>query len=144
MNTIAGAFLRAALNRRRIRAAPTPDEHLDERRRRLGEEGRARLVGDRLGQQRLAGPGRAVQEDPLGHLGAELAEALGIAQVVDDLAQLLLGLVGSRRSPIQPIDGEASGLISAGRVRGMKRISANTATTSRPMKMMGSQSCSQE
>ena len=39
----------------------------------------------------------------------------------------------------QPIDGAASGLISTGRVRGMNRISANTATTSRPMKMIGSQ-----
>ena len=44
----------------------------------------------------------------------------------------------------QPMAGVLSGLVSAGRVRGMKRISANTATTSRPMKMIGSQSCSQE
>ena len=36
------------------------------------------------------------------------------------------------------IDGAESGLISFGRVRGMNRISANTATTSRPMKMIGS------
>ena len=39
----------------------------------------------------------------------------------------------------QAIGGADSGLIWAGRVRGMNRISANTATTSRPMKMIGSQ-----
>ena len=38
-------------------------EHLDERGGRLREEVRARLVGDRLGQQRLAGAGRPVQQD---------------------------------------------------------------------------------
>ena len=39
----------------------------------------------------------------------------------------------------QLIEGESSGLISTGLVRGMWRISANTATTSRPMNAMGSQ-----
>ena len=38
-------------------------EHLDERGGRLREEVRARLVGDGLGQQRLAGAGRPVQQD---------------------------------------------------------------------------------
>ena len=41
----------------------------------------------------------------------------------------------------QAIGGAESGLISAGRVRGMNRISANTATTSSPMKTIGSQAC---
>ena len=48
-------------------------EHLDERRGRLREEVRARLVGDGLGQQRLAGAGRAVQQDAARHRGPELA-----------------------------------------------------------------------
>ena len=39
----------------------------------------------------------------------------------------------------QPIDGEASGLISTGLVRGMYRMREKTATTSRPMNRMGSQ-----
>ena len=68
-------------------------EHLDEGGRRLREEVGAGLVGDRLGQQRLAGAGRAVQEDALRDLGAELAEALGVLQELDDLAQLGLRLV---------------------------------------------------
>ena len=71
------------------------DEHLDERGRGLREERRAGLVRDRLRKQRLAGPGRAVEQDSLGHLRAEIAEALGVAQIVDDLAELLLGLFGA-------------------------------------------------
>ena len=68
-------------------------EHLDERGRRLRVEGRAGLVGDGLGQQRLAGAGRAVQQDARGHARADLLEALGVLQEVDDLLELLLGLV---------------------------------------------------
>ncbi len=60
-------------------------EHLDERRRRLGEELRAGLVRDRLGQQRLAGARRPVQEDALGHLRPQRLEGLGVAQELDDL-----------------------------------------------------------
>ena len=91
---------RGRLLARRLEQAPDPgradaDEHLDERGRRLGEEGRARLVRDRLGEQRLAGARRPVQQDALRDLRADLAEALGVAQVVDDLAQLILGLVGA-------------------------------------------------
>ena len=70
-------------------------EHLDERRRRLGEELCARLVCDSLGQQRLACTWRTVQEDALGHLRAKLLELLGVAQELDDLLQLGLGLVGA-------------------------------------------------
>ena len=67
-------------------------EHLHEGGRRLREELRARLVRDGLGEQRLAGTGGAVQQDPLGDGGAQLAELLGVAQELDDLLQLGLGL----------------------------------------------------
>ena len=70
-------------------------EHLDERGGRLGEELRAGLARDGLGEQRLAGAGRAVQQDALRHLRAERAEALRVAQELDDLGQLGLGLVGA-------------------------------------------------
>ena len=63
-------------------------EHLDERRGARRVEVRARLVGDRLREQRLAGPGRAVEQDALRHAGAEPLEALRVAQEVDDLLQL--------------------------------------------------------
>ena len=68
-------------------------EHLDERGGRLREELGAGLVRDGLGQQRLAGAGRAVQQHAGGDARAEVAEALGVAQELDDLAQLVLGLV---------------------------------------------------
>ena len=68
-------------------------EHLDERRGALRVEARARLVRDRLRGQRLAGAGRAVEEDPLRHARAEPLEALRVAQEVDDLLELLLRLV---------------------------------------------------
>ena len=95
MKTIAGRVLA-----RLAEQAPDPRraesrEHLDERSRRLGEELRAGLVRDRLGQQRLAGAGRAVQQDALRDLRAELLEALRVAQEVDDLLQLGLRLVGA-------------------------------------------------
>src|SRR5262249_61911424 len=69
------------------------DEHLDEVRPRDGEKGRVRLARDRFREERLAGAGRANQEDTLRDLPAELLELLGIPQELDDLSKLLLGLV---------------------------------------------------
>ena len=62
MKTIAGACLRAVSKSLRMREAPRPGEHLDEGRGRLREEGRAGLGRDRLGEQRLAGARRPVQQ----------------------------------------------------------------------------------
>jgi hypothetical protein len=70
-------------------------EHLHERGRRLGEELRPGLARDRLRQQRLARPRRAVQEDAARHVGAERGEPLRVAQEVDDLLQLGARLVGA-------------------------------------------------
>jgi hypothetical protein len=70
-------------------------EHLHERGGRLRVERRAGLVGHRLGQQRLAGSRRPVQQDSLRHLRAQGAEAHGVTQVLDDLLELLLGLLGT-------------------------------------------------
>ena len=68
-------------------------EHLDERRRALRVEVRAGRARDGLGEQRLAGSGRAVQQDSARNPRAEPLEALAVAQELDDLLQLLLGLV---------------------------------------------------
>ncbi len=67
-------------------------EHLDERGRALREERGTRLVSHRLREQRLARSGGPVEQDALGHAGAELLEALRVAQEVDDLLQLDLDL----------------------------------------------------
>jgi hypothetical protein len=71
-------------------------EHLDEGRGALRVEARARFVGDRLRKQRLAGAGRTVEEDALRDPRAEPLEALGIAQEIDDLSELVLRLVETR------------------------------------------------
>jgi hypothetical protein len=70
-----------------------PGEHLDERRCALSVEARTRLVGDGLRRQRLAGPGRSVEEDAFRYARAEPFEPLRVAQEVDDLQQLGLRLV---------------------------------------------------
>ena len=52
------------------------------------------LAGDGLGQQRLAGAGRAVEQEALGRADAEPAERLGVLErQLDALAQRLLRLV---------------------------------------------------
>lgn len=51
------------------------------------------LTGDGLGQQGLAGTGRADEQDALGQLGAKLGVLLGVLEVLDDLLQLGLGFV---------------------------------------------------
>ncbi len=71
------------------------DEHLDEIGSRHREERPARLAGDRLGEQRLAGARRPDQQRTLGQPPAEPGELLRILQELDDLLQLDLGLVGT-------------------------------------------------
>ena len=82
-------------------------EHLDERRGRLGVEAGARLVGDGLRQQRLAGAGRSVEQHAAGNAGAELGEAAGIAQELDDLLELGLGVLDA--GDVGPADGHVGG-----------------------------------
>ena len=65
MKMIAGALLARLLEQPPDPGRAEAGEHLDERGGRLAEEVGAGLVGDRLGEQRLAGARRAVQEDSL-------------------------------------------------------------------------------
>ena len=67
------------------------DEHLDEARARGGEEVDAGLGGDGARQHRLAGPGRAEEQDAARRLGAERGEAVRVAQPGGDVHQLVLG-----------------------------------------------------
>ena len=78
------------------------DEHLDEVGAGDRVEGDAGLAGDRAGQQRLAGAGRAVEQHALGDLRADglelgrlLEELLDLAELLDRL--LAAGDVGERR-----------------------------------------------
>ena len=67
------------------------DEHLDEAGARGGEEVDPGLGGDGARQHRLAGAGRAVEEDAARRLGAEGGEAVGVAQPGGDVHQLVFG-----------------------------------------------------
>ena len=69
------------------------DDHLDELGGAEAEEGDARLPGNRARQQRLAGSGRTDEQHALRHGAAEPLVLGGVFQEVDDLDQLVLGLV---------------------------------------------------
>ena len=71
------------------------DEHLDEVGARDGEEGDAGLAGDCASEQRLAGAGRAIEQDALRNAGAQRLELLGVLEELLDLMELLHRLVGS-------------------------------------------------
>jgi hypothetical protein len=83
-----------------------PDEHLDEVRAGDGVERHARLPGDRPGEQRLAGPRRAVEQDALGDLGAHGLELGRVLEELLDLLEFLDGLLGA-------------GNVGEGRLRGV-------------------------
>jgi hypothetical protein len=68
-----------------------PHEHLYEARARGREEVDAGLRGDRPRQHRLPRPGRAEQQHAARRLRAERGEAIGIAQPLGDVHQLVLG-----------------------------------------------------
>ena len=69
------------------------DEHFDEIGAAEAEERHVGLAGDRLGQQRLAGAGRADEQHALGNAAAERLVLLRRLEEIDDLAQLGDGLV---------------------------------------------------
>jgi hypothetical protein len=69
------------------------DEHLDEVGARNGEERHVGFARDRAGDQRLAGAGRPDEQHATRNLAAEALELARIAQELNDLLQVLLGLV---------------------------------------------------
>ena len=71
------------------------DEHLDEVRARDREERHAGLAGGRAREQRLAGAGRAVEQDALRDPRAERLELLRVLEELLDLLELLDRLVGA-------------------------------------------------
>ena len=93
MKMMQGAFFLACSNMSRTRRGADADEHLDEVRARDGEERHVGLAGDGAGDQRLAGAGRADEQHAARNAAAEPLELLRIAQELDDLLQVLLGLV---------------------------------------------------
>jgi hypothetical protein len=72
------------------------DEHLDEVRARDREERHVGFAGDRARDQRLARAGRTDEQHAARDFAAEPLEFARIAQELDDLLQVLLGLVDAR------------------------------------------------
>ena len=89
------------------------DDRLDELGGGQREERRVRLARDRACEERLARPGRAVEEHAAGNAGAEPAVALRVLEEVDDLDELLLRLVDAgdvvERDALLPAPLEAAG-----------------------------------
>ena len=91
----AGGVLLRLLEEVADAAGADADEHLDEVRAGDREERDAGLAGDRAGEQRLAGAGRAVEQHALRDPGAERLELLRVLEELLDLVQLLHRLVGA-------------------------------------------------
>lgn len=77
-------------------AGANADEHLDEVGARDREERHIGLACDGARSERLTGTGRADEQDAARDAPAQPLELLGIAQELDDLLQVLLGLVDAR------------------------------------------------
>ena len=94
------------------------DDHLDELRGRHLEERHPGLAGDRAGQQRLAGARLAGEQHAARDPGAQLQVLVGVLEEVDDLGQLLLGLV----DPGDVVEGDVLiGGLDAPRARAPER-----------------------
>src|SRR3954447_2196952 len=88
----AGRILLALFEEVADAACADADEHLDEVRTRDREERHAGFTRDRAGEQGLAGSGRSDQKHAFGDASAQLLELLRLAQELDNLLQLFLGL----------------------------------------------------
>ena len=89
----AGRVLLALLEQVAHARGADADEHLDEVGTADREERDVGFTRDGARKQRLAGAGRAHEQDALGNASAELLELLGFLQELDDLLQLFLRFV---------------------------------------------------
>ena len=93
MKMIAGAASLACLKRSRTREAPMPTIASTNSRAPSREERHARLARDRAREQRLAGARAAREQHAARDPAAERLVLLRVLEEVDDLGQLVLGLV---------------------------------------------------
>ena len=93
MKMMQGEFCFACSKRSRTRLAPTPTNISTKSEPEIEKNGTPGLAGDGAREQRLAGAGRAVEQDALGDPGAERLELLRVLEELLDLVQLLHGLV---------------------------------------------------
>ena len=93
MKMIAGAASLACLKRSRTREAPTPTIASTNSEAESEKNARVGLAGDGAREQRLAGARRPVEQHAARDPRAEALVALGVLEEVDDLDELVLGLV---------------------------------------------------
>ncbi len=91
----AGGLLLGLLEQVADPRRPHAHEHLHELAAAQREEGHLGLAGHRAGEQRLPGAGQSHQQHALGNLGAQGDVTVGILEKIDDLLQLVLGLVAA-------------------------------------------------
>ena len=101
------------------------DEHLDEVGAGDGEERHVGLAGDGAREQRLAGAGRADQQRAARNAAAKPLELLRIAQELDDLLQVGLGLVDAGHV----LEGDAA--VALGQQLGLRLAEAHGAAAAR-------------
>ena len=89
----AGSLLLGLLEKVTDLGSTHAHEHLHEFGAGHGEEGHVGFTGHGLGQHSLAGTRRANQQDALGHGSTDLLILTGVMEIIDDLRQILLGLV---------------------------------------------------
>src|ERR1700746_1778214 len=90
---MAGACLRACSNRSRTLAAPTPTNISTNSDPEIEKNGTPASPATARASNVLPVPGGPPQHPPLGRGAAEPAIGLGVLEEVDDLDQLVLGLV---------------------------------------------------
>ena len=93
MKTMAGACLRACSNRSRTRAAPTPTNISTNSEPEIEKNGTPASPATARASQRLAGARRPDEQDALRDMRAEPSVFLRILEELDDLLELVLGLV---------------------------------------------------
>src|SRR5262249_27742518 len=92
----AGRVFLALLEKVADAACADADEHLDEIGSADREERNVRFAGHRARKQRLAGAGRAHQQNAFRNASAKLLEFLWFLQELDDLLELFFGFVDAR------------------------------------------------
>ena len=104
MKMIAGSALRASSNRRRMRAAPRPANISTNEDADCEKNCAPDSWATALASSVLPVPGGPCSSTPLGTRRAQPLEGLGVAQELDDLLQLGLGLVDA--GDVRPADLE--------------------------------------
>ena len=99
------------------------DKHLNKVRAGDGEKRHFGLAGDGLGEHGLAGTGVAHEQHAAGDAPAEALELLGIAQELDDLLDLVLGLFNAG----DVVEGDVGVLFGGNLVLGPAKVAEHAA-----------------